>query len=215
MAGERDVRNRDPLRSSGASRAGAAPVAVRDSVPVEALRRLDGRSVREACRTVECATHGAICSHSRARRRPTRRVGRRGVTPPSSPNPHPALNRSGPRRSQPALGATSRSCRCAMALPSPRWFRCTTLGQLSIVSACDGPTPGPRIEGGLSVNRALSVSLRRQIGVFNRVRPRPVGGQSAYRAAANVSTGTESRNNHRGDIRPPFRTCDDGARCLR
>ena len=68
-----------------------------------------------------------------------------------------------------------------------------TPAQLSIVSAYDGPTPPPRLEGGLSVNPALGVSPRSQTDAINRVRPRKVGGQTAYRATAKLSTTSESR----------------------
>ena len=83
--------------------------------------------------------------------------------------------------------------------------------QPSVASAYDGPARPVRLEGGLSVNRALSVSALRQTGALNRVRPQTVGGQSAYRAAATVSTGTESRRHHVGATRPPVRPGGDRA----
>jgi len=94
---------------------------------------------------------------------------------------------------------------------SPQPLRPTTVPQLSIVSAHTGPTPPPRLEGGLSVNRALGVSPLSQIGAPNRVRPRMVDGQTAYRADAKLSTGTESRPQHVSATRPPVRPGRNGA----
>ncbi len=125
------------------------------------------------------------------RRRPTRRVGRRSVVPT--------------KLAEPATQPSTVSAYNGPTEPS------TAPAQLSIVSTYDGPTPSPRLEGGLSVNQALGVSPWCQIGAINRVRPRKVGGQTAYRAAAKVSTGTESKPQRVGATRPPVRPGRDGA----
>ena len=141
-----------------------------------------GKRVEPSC-PEHLAQSGAIRRFVAVR---TRRVGRRSVTPPSSPNPQPGPNHPGLRqRSHPALDRSGlRWSPRARGYPSPALDRFSPRRS----------DPARRLEGGLSVNQALGVSPRSQIGALNRVRPRRVGGQSAYRAAANVSTGTDSRH---------------------
>jgi len=134
-----------------------------------------------------------------------------GASPhPTRQTPNPALSRSGRRRRshQPSTALVRDNVptqpSTAPAYAGPHQLSATP-PQLSIVSAYDGPTRPPRLEGDLSVNRALGVSPPFQIGAINRVRPRMVGGQSAYRAAAKVSTTTDPRPEHVGATRLPNR----------
>ena len=156
---------------------------------------MSNRRVRNAWRNPEpyvgSSPSGPVGSDAGASPHPARQ------TPDPAPNrpglrqrSHPALDRSSLRRSPPALG-----------YPSP------ALDRFSLRRS----DPAPRLEGGLSVNRALSVSPRSQIGTINRVRPRMVGGQTAYRAAANVSTTSESRRQQVSATRPPVRPGRNGA----
>ncbi len=83
--------------------------------------------------------------------------------------------------------------------------------QPSDASAHDGPTP-PSGSKGFCPSTERSACLRcakpAPSTVFGR---KTVGGQSAYRAAATVSTGTESRPHNVGATRPPVRPGGDGA----
>ena len=72
--------------------------------------------------------------------------------------------------------------------PSPRPLRLRRSG------------PAPRLEGGLSVNRALSVSALLQTGAVNRVRP-----QNGWRTER-LSSRRRCLNRH--GVTPPPRRCD-------
>ncbi len=85
------------------------------------------------------------------------------------------------------------------------------LTQPSAPSAYDGPSPPLGSKAVCPSTERLSVSPRSQTGTIIRVRQQTVGGQTAYRAAAKVSTGTESKPQRDGPTRPPVRPGEDGA----
>ncbi len=59
--------------------------------------------------------------------------------------------------------------------------------------------------------RVQRVAMATAVATPIDVRPQTVAGSCAYRAAAKVSTGTESRRQHFGKIRPPVRPGRNGA----